>query len=173
MADRTMTERDESGEAHCIVTASITIDRSAPQAARLGRPSEKSGSMPANLDADVDARLAQSETLEQAGGVLLELLTGGHSVWPDGTLYNARAFVGRIGHMRIEIRLKEHPPPHFHVVAGNVSASFAIEDGAFLRGRISGRDRSLVERWYPGARSVLVEKWNETRPSDCPVGPIR
>ena len=124
------------------------------------------------LDQTVDRLLANSETLEDVARVLYNLLAGGYSVWTDGCLVNTRALVGTIGSLRIEIRLNEHAPPHFHVTVGNINASFTVRDCVLLAGKISRGDRNLVERWHAGARAMLIRKWNDTRPSNCPVGPI-
>jgi hypothetical protein len=72
----------------------------------------------------------------------------------------------------VAARIREHAPPHFHVTAPGIDASFTIEDCALLRGTISGHDRQLVEYWHKTGRPLLIRRWNETRQSNCPVGPI-
>jgi hypothetical protein len=88
-------------------------------------------------------------------------------VWTDGKLLLTKALVERLDRLKIEIRIREHAPPHFHVTAPGIDASFTIENCALLRGTISGHDRQLIEYWHKTGR-----RWNETRPSNCPVGPI-
>lgn len=74
--------------------------------------------------------------------------------------------------MKIEIYPKEHPPPHFHVKSSRVDASFKIEDCSLLNGKINYMDSNKIKFWYDhGARLLLIEKWNSTRPSLCVVGP--
>jgi hypothetical protein len=78
-----------------------------------------------------------------------------------------------LGSLRIVIHPNEHPPPHFHVIGSGINASFAIDNCALLRGDIGSRERQLVEYWHRRGRTRLVDVWNKTRPSDCPVGPIK
>lgn len=127
---------------------------------------------PVSFDDAVRAAIAGSETLEQAAACLLRLFAGGYSVWSDGTLLETRALVQALGRLNIVIHTREHGPPHFHVIAGGIDASFAIEDCALLNGRISGKDQGIVRYWHARSRPLLVKTWNKTRPSDCPVGPI-
>jgi hypothetical protein len=125
-----------------------------------------------NLEKQVDRRLAESRTLDAVALVLYQLLTGGYSVSLDGSLYYARALVAGAGGLRMEVRVKEHAPPHFHVSVGQVNASFAIDDCALLHGDLPPGALQMIERWHKGARPLLVRRWNATRPTDCPVGPI-
>lgn len=118
------------------------------------------------------ARISRSQTLADAAQCLFELLTGGYGVWDDGTLYYVRVLVARVAGLKIVIHTREHGPAHFHVVAGDLNASFSIDTCTLIAGEISGRDRQLVEYWHAAARPLLVKVWNETRPSDCPVGPL-
>ena len=137
---------------------------------RMARFAE--GSSQRSLDEVVEQAITGSQSLEQLGGCLLQLLEGGFSVWEDGTLLEIRALVDQVGGLRIVIHTREHGPPHFHVIASGINASFAIDDCHLLAGDIDGRRLSLVRYWHAHARPKLVKKWNETRPSDCPVGPI-
>jgi hypothetical protein len=126
----------------------------------------------ASLDEKVQHRIVRATSLESAAQALRQLLSGGFAVWTDGSLLETRARVDTVRGLRIEIRTREHGPPHFHVMASDTNASFAIKDCRLLTGQVSGRNQQLIEYWYASARPLLVEKWNETRPSDCPVGPI-
>ena len=103
---------------------------------------------------------------------LAGFLASGCDVWNDGELVFGRQLVGRIDGLKIEIFPNEHAPPHFHVHAPRIDASFRIEDGTLLQGTVRGKDRRLIEYWYVRAKPKLVEVWNSTRPSDCLVGPI-
>jgi Domain of unknown function (DUF4160) len=153
-------------------SVSATIDRNT-----AGLPLEllarNSGEQNLSLDGAVEHALSKAESLEDLTRVLFLLLTGGYSVWTDGRLLNIKALVDAVGPLRIVIHPNEHPPPHFHVVADGINASFAIEDCALLNGKIGDRERSLVEYWHRKGRPRLVDVWNKTRPSDCPVGPIK
>lgn len=115
---------------------------------------------------------ASASSLEEAARVLEEVLGGGYSVWTDGSLYYIRQLVARINGLKIEIYAKEHPPPHFHVKGGDVNAVFSLADGSYINGAISGREMALVQWWYKRSRPALVQAWNNSRPSDCPVGPL-
>lgn len=74
---------------------------------------------------------------------------------------------------KYEVFSNEHPPPHFRVLKGSDCAVFDLRNGTFLHGtgKIQ-RLRKSVERTYPQIRDTLIERWNETRPSDCTVGPV-
>jgi hypothetical protein len=75
--------------------------------------------------------------------------------------------------LRIEIRIDEHPPPHFHVVCQGEDASFSILGGRRLPGN-KGLERwdSHIGEWWRDHQSMLIERWNASRPTGCPVGKI-
>lgn len=125
-----------------------------------------------DLDSVVQFRIANSGTLEESARCLFLLLTGGYSVWEDGRLIEIRGLVHQIHGLKISIYSREHGPPHFHVIAPGINASFAIADCRPLEGHLAGRELSLVRYWHASARSTLVAAWNASRPTDCPVGPI-
>lgn len=58
---------------------------------------------PRTLDEVVEEAIGGSQTLEQLGGCLLQLLRGGFSVCEDGYLYETRALVDQVGNLRIVI----------------------------------------------------------------------
>lgn len=120
----------------------------------------------------IEKRIANCETLEDLGLILGNLLTH-HSVWEDGRLLSIRQLVDYVAGLRIEIYAAEHPPPHFHVKAQGIEAVFSINDGSFVRGIIGARERKLIGWWYNRSRAHLIRIWNQTRPTDCPVGPIK
>jgi hypothetical protein len=82
--------------------------------------------------------------------------------------------VARVNGLSIEIRAKEHPPPHFHVTFQGEDASFSIDTCHRLRG-VKGLERyeSVIHGWWESHKGLLIKKWNEFRPLDCPVGPIQ
>ena len=120
----------------------------------------------------IDEAIRKAASLEEAAKHLEWLLNAGLSVFGGDALIFIRQRVATINGLRIDIRPREHAPPHFHVLADGLDASFAIDDCRHLAGEIDGKDRALVEWWYRRSRSLLVSTWNSTRPSDCPVGPI-
>jgi hypothetical protein len=125
-----------------------------------------------DMDALVSERIRRSADLPELARSLRLLLSGGFGIWEDGTLYEIRVRVDRLQGLTIVIHTREHGPPHFHVVADGINASFAIDDGSHLAGTLSPGATRLVTYWYRSARPLLVRVWNESRPSDCPVGPI-
>ena len=125
-----------------------------------------------SVDSRVRTRISGATTLQGSALCLHRLTSGGFAVWEDGRLIETRARVDQLRGLRIEIHVREHGPPHFHVTAPGINASFAIADCSLLVGELSRRDLDLVEYWYKSARPLLVRTWNETRPSDCPIGPI-
>lgn len=81
--------------------------------------------------------------------------------------------VGTVGSLKIEIRANEHPPPHFHVRYNGEDASFTLNDCKLLRCSrgLVGREK-IIRMWWKEHRRELAICWNETRPADCPVGPV-
>lgn len=120
----------------------------------------------------IEEKVASAKDLPAATEALAVLLSGGYSVWTDGSLYNIKQLVGRVHGLKIEVFAKEHPPPHFHISGGGIDATFSLADCAHLEGQIGGRERALVEWWYQRSRSTLVRAWNESRPTNCPVGTV-
>jgi hypothetical protein len=86
---------------------------------------------------------------------------------------NSYLRICRVKGLAIVVWADEHPPPHFHVKYQGMDASFSIVDGTRLPG---GRGLEKYERtirsWWEHNQTKLIEVWNTTRPSDCPVGPI-
>ena len=125
-----------------------------------------------NYYQDIEDKILNAKTLEESLEVLEMLLSNGFSVWTDGSLYYIKQLVARVNGLKIEIYSREHPPPHFHISGREIDATFSITECDHLEGKIGGRERALVRWWYKRSRSMLIETWNDTRPSDCPVGPI-
>jgi len=121
---------------------------------------------------EIEVRLKEADSLTESIDVLELLLFGGYAVWEDDSLYSIKQQVDRFKGLKFEIYSKEHPPPHFHVSGGGVSASFTINNCEHMEGEIGGREKALIVWWHRRSKSILVETWNKTRPSDCPVGPI-
>jgi hypothetical protein len=81
--------------------------------------------------------------------------------------------VDHVANLRIEIRSNEHPPPHFHVCGQGISASFSIEDGSLIAGKLTPTQSKKIQLWYKESKEKLVATWNRTRPDGCTVGLIR
>jgi hypothetical protein len=115
------------------------------------------------------------------GGELLDQLSRNLS-WkeqgwrrPSITADYAPAYetIDRVRGLTIKIFADEHPPPHFHVCYQGEDASFSILDCTRLRG-VRGLERfeETIIGWWRDNRKALIEKWNSSRPANCPVGPI-
>ena len=79
------------------------------------------------------------------------------------------ALVDRYSGLKIEIHANEHPPPHFHVECAAGEASFRISDGTKLNGDLESEAR-VIRKWHAKNKDKLIRTWNESRPTDCPVG---
>ncbi|WP_244666083.1 DUF4160 domain-containing protein [Rhizobium ruizarguesonis] len=100
----------------------------------------------------------------------LEHLLG--STGPGG--YTVKHIVSLIdGKLRVEVRANEHPPPHFHVTYDGQDASFSIVTGERLA-KVRGLERyeKTIRLWWSKHKCEIVQKWNECRPANCPVGAI-
>ena len=94
------------------------------------------------------------------------------SVIEDGTTFvmEQKGIVDRVKGLTIVINPKEHPPPHFHVKYSGNNVSFVIEDCSLLAGNIGNRELAIVRYWHKYSKLKLIEKWDETRPTNCTVG---
>jgi len=87
-------------------------------------------------------------------------------------LVETKVLVERINGLKIEIYSKEHSPPHFHVVAANINASFSLDNCTLIKGKLSPKEKDLIEYWFhkQNAKKSLIEVWNRTRTDNCVVG---
>ena len=121
-----------------------------------------------------DQLLRDSKTLAHSAKLLASLMSDDCEIESDGTLrlFGRKQLVDRVRGLTITVLPREHPPPHFHVVGQGVNASFSILDGTPLHGALNTKQLKAIDFWYPRSRALLIRSWNETRPSNCPVGPI-
>lgn len=89
----------------------------------------------------LDVRARRATSLEESASVLADLLSGGYSVSDDGSLYSIKQLVANVRGLQIHVYAKEHSPPHFHVIAADLDASFAILDCRHLQGKIGCREK--------------------------------
>ena len=84
------------------------------------------------------------------------------------------AVAGTEGGFKFEVFANEHPPPHFRASYNGESASFSIEGCERIKNNI-GLDRhdQKIRKWWGKNKKELIKRWNEMRPSDCPVGEIK
>ena len=125
-----------------------------------------------NSESDLDDQISRATELGDLASLLELLLSSNLAVWEDNSLIHIKKLVAEVRGLRIEIYPNEHPPPHFHVRAPSIAATFDIRTCELLQGRILGREQRLVEWWHKRSRRQLIRIWNSTRPADCPVGPI-
>jgi hypothetical protein len=70
----------------------------------------------------------------------------------------------RIGPFRIEIRMREHGIPHFHVVGPNGEASVSIKDFQVLAANgVNERDLQRICKVLEDHRETMMEVWNENQ----------
>lgn len=101
------------------------------------------------------------------------------SIWLAKSLANndggirAEYIVALVSGFKAEIFADEHPPPHFRIKVGSSHANYTIDEFRHING--SGevlRYEKIVRSWWEENKDVLIETWNERRPSDCPVGRV-
>lgn len=114
-----------------------------------------------------------TEWAEYLNAILHEPCT----IWEedDGelVLLDIKARVDSVNGLKLEIYPNEHPPPHFHVRSATVNASFRIDNGKLLNGKVSKGDYKKIQFWYQHSKALLIEVWDDTRPTECQVGPYR
>jgi len=103
---------------------------------------------------------------------LLHSLNQGPIVNERGQRLLTEAQVARFDGLRVDIFANEHPPPHFRISCAGVTANYRISDGTKLNGALDKYERN-VRAWYSQHRDLLIQCWNDRRPSDCPVGEFR
>lgn len=74
--------------------------------------------------------------------------------------------------LKIEIFSNEHPPPHFRVSHNGESANFRISDCEPITPGLNRWHRN-IRAWHQDNKPQLIKAWNDSRPSDCPVGLYR
>jgi Domain of unknown function (DUF4160) len=81
--------------------------------------------------------------------------------------------VGKLNGLKIEVFSDEHPPPHFRVKFGSETNCFRIADCKPMYGDSLKQYFRNIKKWHYDYKQVLIDAWNTTRPSDCPVGRYR
>ncbi len=103
----------------------------------------------------------------------LKILLSTAELWSDGRVIETKRLVDKVGKLEIHIYSKEHAPPHFHVkIPDDFEATFSIEDCELIDGALPNKQQKIIEYWYGQHKKRLIEIWNNTRPTDCPVGNI-
>ena len=63
--------------------------------------------------------------------------------------------------IRMFFKLKEHNPPHIHVIYGEYSASIIISNKKILEGSLPNKAYKLVCEWIELYRSDLLDIWEK------------
>ncbi len=74
--------------------------------------------------------------------------------------------------LKISIFAREHPPPHFRVSHHGKTGNYRIKDCEQINGELREFKKN-IRKWHKQNKSLLIERWNATRPTDCPVGPYK
>ncbi len=90
----------------------------------------------------------------------------------NGELFESRELIAKFGNVKLEIYPDEHPPPHFHVKNPDFNVSIDIIHCRIIKGSLDSRIYKKIKYFHKENKDLLIETWNRTRPSDCPVGPI-
>jgi Domain of unknown function (DUF4160) len=69
--------------------------------------------------------------------------------------------VKRFNRCRVEMYFDDHPPPHFHAIAGDKAAVFLIETLRLWAGEIDRRDVAEALEWAKDHREELYARWRE------------
>lgn len=125
-----------------------------------------------NMSERIEEKIKNAGSLEESLEILEILLSNGYSVWEDDSLYSIKQLVAQVNGLKIRVFSREHPPPHFHISGGGIDAIFTVSDCKYIEGKIGWREEKLVKWWHQRSKPTLIEAWNNSRPSDCPVGPI-
>lgn len=80
--------------------------------------------------------------------------------------------VDRFAGLKVEVFAREHGMPHFRVKCGEGSANYTIEDCTQLNGALQ-RQYRVIREWHAAHKQKLIDAWNSSRPSDCPIGEYR
>lgn len=91
----------------------------------------------------------------------------------DGRSFLTEKAVDQLGSLKISIRSREHPPPHFTVWHNGETANFDICTGEPLTGNSLRKWHKAIRAWHSENRDLLIQEWNLSRPSDCPVGAVK
>jgi len=104
---------------------------------------------------------------------LEESLNQGPIIDDQGRRFLVEREVDRIGDLKIIVYSDEHPPPHFLVKCSEGSRRFEIRDCSPLDEKGLEKYLRNIRQWHKKNKQLLVKTWNESRPSDCPVGAYR
>jgi hypothetical protein len=96
----------------------------------------------------------------------------GQIINDQGLRFLTEEKVATLNGLKIQIFSNEHPPPHFRVKYAGETANFTIKDCTKINGGLNKWERN-IRYWHASNKQNLINVWNNTRPSDCPVGVYR
>lgn len=70
--------------------------------------------------------------------------------------------------IRMYFAPKEHNPPHIHVYYQEYIATFCIEKGDLIQGKIPTKQVKLVEAWIEIHREELMANWKLCQNQEMP-----
>ena len=111
-------------------------------------------------------------TVEITGNPLRDLeqsLFDGPILNESGQRWLNERELDRVGGLRIQMFSNEHPPPHFRVFYQGETANYRISDCVQLNGGLEKFYRNIKE-WHAQNQRFLIDSWNNSRPTNCPVG---
>lgn len=79
--------------------------------------------------------------------------------------------VDRFGGMVFSVRVRDHPPPHFHVRFGRAGASIEIETGIVRTGDMPGKQLAQIEDWRVAHKDWLLHAWAAIEAGSSPGKP--
>jgi len=70
---------------------------------------------------------------------------------------------------------KEHNPPHIHVYYQDFTASFAINSGEIIKGKIPKKQTRMIQAWIEIHQEELLADWKLCQNKEKPfkIEPLR
>jgi hypothetical protein len=72
----------------------------------------------------------------------------------------------RFDGFRIEIRSRDHNPPHFHLIGPDFQALVDIRTLTVLEGTVSRKALAEAVAWAEGRRNALMAEWRRLNERD-------
>jgi hypothetical protein len=76
--------------------------------------------------------------------------------------------ISRFFGIKIQIRFREHNPPHFHAVYGEYSGVFDIHTLGMTEGVLPSKAQALVVEWSVMHRAELLTAWEQACSGQTP-----
>ena len=69
--------------------------------------------------------------------------------------------IKRLGAVKICVYLRDHNPPHFHLLHGSDEELIEIKNLQTMAGSISKAQRKKAVTWVEEYREYVIRRWNE------------